>query len=398
MKGYSNAKLLLRVEPSETAHLLEGCVDDRTLLVVACLNREVPYFPVARGKGIAVFSFNDATGALTKLSEETGVDNPNYLAVQKGNRCVYAVSDVLGLNEGLVTAHRLDPTTGRLSYVNEQGTLGSVPAYASFDHTGKFLLIANYSMDTALSDRSPNQAIAVMPIRGDGGVDAPVASRAHPGKGPNAQRQERSHAHCIMATPDNRHVVVADLGIDKLMVYRFDGNTGGLTPGEVPYINLPPGSGPRHFIFHPSTRFAYVINELESTIAALSFDQSRGSFQLLHVVPALPTGHREVSHCADLQINPDGRFLYGSNRGHDSIVIHTVDQSTGRLMLVGHQPTLGETPRNFAIDPLGRYLVVANQNGDSLIVFRIDDRTGRLVDTGNRAEIGTPMCVKFACF
>jgi 6-phosphogluconolactonase len=238
----------------------------------------------------------------------------------------------------------------------------------------------------------------VMPIRTDGGVGTPVTSRAHSGSGPNAQRQDRSHAHCIRTTPDNRHVVVADLGIDKLVTYRFDGNFGELTPGEVSYLDLPPGSGPRHFVFHPSARFAYVINELEASITTLSFDQFSGSFQLLDVVPTLPADYREVSECADLQISTDGRFLYGSNRGHNSIAIHAVNQSTGRLMLVGHQSTLGETPRNFAIDPSGRYLVVANQNGDSLIVFRIDDVTGGLADTGERVEIGTPMCVKFARF
>lgn len=368
----------------------------RTLLVVGCLNREAPYFQGARGKGIAVFAFDEATGALSKLSEKTGTDNPNYLAVHEGNRCVYAVSEVLGWNEGLVTAYRLDPATGTLSYINKQPTLGSITAYASFDRAGKFLLVANYSVYVEPRDNLPDQVVAVMPVRGDGGLGTPVASRAHTGAGPNPQRQERSHAHCVMATPDNRHVVVADLGIDKLMVYRFDAGTGALSPGEVPSVSLPPGAGPRHFAFHPTARFAFVISELDSTIAALSFDQARGSFQLLHTVPALPAGYRDESHCADLHVSPDGRFLYGSNRGHDSIVIHAIDQATGRLTLVGHQPTLGKTPRNFAIDPSGRFLIAANQNGDSLVVFRIDDETGKLIDTGKRAEIGTPMCVKFA--
>ena len=274
----------------------------RTLLFVACLNRKVPYFPAARGNGIAVFSFNQATGALTKLSDETGADNPNYLAIHESNRCIYAVSDVAGQNEGAIIAYQFNPATGRLGYINKQGTLGSLPAYASLDQTGKFLLIANYSIAAATPDGSPDQAIAVMPIRTDGGVGTPVTSRAHSGSGPNAQRQERSHAHCIRATPDNRHVVVADLGIDKLMTYRFDGNLGDLTPGEAPFLDLPPGSGPRHFAFHPSARFAYVINELDASTATLSFDEFSGRFQLLHVVPMLPTDYREVSECADLQI------------------------------------------------------------------------------------------------
>jgi 6-phosphogluconolactonase len=370
----------------------------RTLAIVACLNREVPHFQGARGKGIAVLSFDEATGVLTKLSEEEGANNPNYLAVSEGNRCIYTVSEMLGSNDDVVTAFGLDPATGRLSYINQQSSLGCTAAYVSFDRAGKFLLVANYSIYTEPPGGSADQAIAVMPIRADGGVGGPVASRAHQGKGPNAERQERSHAHCAVATPDNRHVVVVDLGIDKLIVYRFDASTGGLTPGDVPHLSLPSGSGPRHFVFHPSARFAYVINELDSTVTALSFDQFRGSFQLLQTAPALPGGCRDESYCADLQITPNGRFLYGSNRGHDSIVVHTVDQSTGRLTLVGHHSTLGKTPRSLAIDPSGRYLAVANQNSDLLVVFRIDDMTGRLVDIGAAVEIGTPMCVKFARF
>jgi 6-phosphogluconolactonase len=371
-------------------------VSGRTLLIVACLSREVPYLDGARGKGIAVLGFNEATGELTKLPEETSADNPNYLAVHESNCCIYTVSDALGRKDGTVSAYHLDPASGELSYINSQGTLGTVPAFTSLDRTGKFLLVANYSIDTKPHGTSPDQAIAVMPIRSDGGLEAPVASRAHVGRGLDTQRQERSHAHCIMATPDNRHVVVADLGIDKLMIYQFDSNTGELTPGEVPYGNLPPGSGPRHFVFHPCAPFVYVINELQSTIVALSFNQSRSSFELLQVAPTLPRDYHEVNHCADLQITPDGRFLYGSNRGHDSISIHAVDQPTGRLALVGHQKTLGETPRNLAIDPSGQHLVVANQKSDTLVVFRIDNRTGRLVDIRKQAKIGTPMCVKFA--
>jgi 6-phosphogluconolactonase len=376
----------------------EGHVSGRTLLVVGCLNREAPYFKGARGQGIAVFSCDESTGALNKLSEEPVVDNPVYLAVHESNRCIYAVGEVPGRNEGVVAAYRLDPTDGRLSYINEQGTLGNLGTYVSFDSAGRFLLIANYSLYTPLPGCSPDQAIAVMPIHDDGRVGAPAASRAHQGSGPNAQRQERSHPHCILATPDNRHVVVADLGTDRLMVYAFDAGTGQLKPGEVPCAGLPPGSGPRHLVFHPSGGFAYVINELDSTIAALAFDQSSASFRLIQSVPTLPAGYRDESHCADLQIAPDGRFLYGSNRGQDSIVIHAIHPQTGGLTLVGHQSTLGETPRSFAIDPSGRHLVVANQDGDSLAVFRIDSATGRLTHAHRPVALGTPVCVKFARF
>lgn len=366
----------------------------RTFVVVGSLNRDAPYFQGARGKGITVLAFDTATGALTKLSEKPGVDNPTFLSVHEGNGCVYATSEVFGWNEGTISAYKLDPATGKLAYINKQSSLGSIIAHNSFDRTGKFLLAANYSVYAEPEDSQPDQAVVVMPIRADGGLGAPVSSRAHSGTGPNAARQERSHAHCVLVSPDNKHAIVNDLGIDQVVVYRFDANTGALTPTGTSF-KMPPGAGPRHFAFHPSGKFAYVINELASTVAALAFDASKGAFTLLHDLPALPAGYGEESHCADLHATPDGRFLYGSNRGHDSLAIYAIDQATGRLSLVGHQSTLGKTPRNFAIDPAGQFIIVANQNSDTLVVFRIGS-DGRLSDTGQRADIGTPMCVKFA--
>jgi 6-phosphogluconolactonase len=180
------------------------------------------------------------------------------------------------------------------------------------------------------------------------------------------------------------------------MVYRFDPASGQLVPAGTPHLELAPGAGPRHFVFHPGGRFVYVVNELDSTIAALSFDDATGRFGILQTVPALPAGFRGESHCADLQITPDGRFLYGSNRGHDSLAINEVDAATGRLTPVGHQSTQGSTPRSFAIDPAGRFVLAANQNGDSIVVFRIDADTGKLAATGEQAAVGTPMCVKLA--
>ncbi len=370
----------------------------RTLAIVGSLNREAPYFQGARGKGIAVLDFDERSGKLSKLSEKGGVDNPTYLTLNEGNRCVYATSEVFGWNEGTVSAYRLDPATGTLAYINKQASLGSIIAYASIDRGGRYLLAANYSVYAEPADSQPDQAAVVFPIHADGGLGAPVASVAHQGSGPDAARQERSHAHCIMTSPDNRHVIVNDLGIDKVMVYRFDAATGKLRPGAVPFHAVTPGAGPRHFAFHPSGRFAYAINELNSTITALAYDADKGSFAQLQAVPALPADYHDESHCADLHVSPDGKFVYGSNRGHDSIAIHAIDAATGRLTLVGHQSTLGKTPRNFAISPSGDFLVAANQNSDTLVVFRIDRATGKLVDTGQRAEIGTPMCVKFGRF
>ena len=370
-------------------------MNDRTFVVVGSLTRDAPYFQGARGKGITLFVFDEQTGQLTRLAEKGGVDNPTYLSVHEGNRCVYANSEVFGWNEGTVSAYRLDPHNGSLTYLNKQSALGSILAHNSLDGTGRFVLVANYSVYAEPEDSLPDQAVVVMPIREDGGLGPPVSSHSHSGSGPKTDRQERSHAHCALASPDNRHVLVADLGTDQLVVYRFDATSGALSPAPTS-LKMKPGAGPRHFVFHPSSRFVYAINELDSTIAALTFDAASGALSHLHTVPALPSGHHDESRCAGVQLTPDGRYLFGSNRGHDSLVVYAVDESTGRLSLVEHHSCLGKTPRDFAVDPSGRFLLVANQNSDAVAVLRIDLKTGKLTDTGARAECGTPMCVKFA--
>lgn len=369
---------------------------ERTFVVVGSVTRDTPYFQGARGKGITVFAFDEKNGELIRLSEKGGVDNPTYLTVHEGNRCVYANSEVFGWNEGTISAYRLDPRSGGLSYINKQPALGSILAHNSLDRSGRFVFVANYSVYAEPDDTLPDQSVVVIPIRSDGGLGPAVCSRSHPGSGPNAARQERSHAHCVLASPDNRHILVADLGIDELVVYGFDAASGVLS-AETSF-SMKGGAGPRHFVFHPSARYIYAINELDSTIAALAFDAAPGGLTLLQTVSALPSGYVEESHCAGLQLTPDGRYLYGSNRGHDSLVIYAIDESTGRLSYVEHHSCLGRTPRDFAIDPSGRFLLVANQNSDAVIVFRIDPQSGKLTDAGKHAEIGTPMCVKFARF
>jgi 6-phosphogluconolactonase len=372
-------------------------MSDRTFVVVGSVTRDTPYFQGACGKGITVFAFDEKSGELTRLSEKGGVDNPTYLTIHEGNCCVYANSEVFGWNEGTVSAYRLDPWKGSLSYINKQAALGSILAHNSLDRTGRFLFVANYSVYPEPYDSLPDQSVVVMPIRNDGGLGPPVSSHPHSSSGPKTDRQERSHAHCVITSPDNRHVLVADLGLDKLVVYRFDAVSGSLSPAPTSF-SMKPRAGPRHFVFHPSSRNVYVINELDSTIAALAFDTGTGALRLVQTVPALPSGYGDESHCAGVLLTPDGRFLFGSNRGHDSIVVYAVDQATGGLSFVEHHSCLGRTPRDFCIDPSGRFLLVANQNSDTVIVLRIDPETGKLADAGARAEIGTPMCVKFARF
>ena len=369
-------------------------MDRKSFVFVSSLNRGAPYFQGARGKGIAAYAFDPETGGTALAGEVEGIDNPTYLAVHPTNGSLYAISEVFGWNEGTVTAYRFDPNSGKFKYLNKQPTLGSITAYCSLDRTGRFLLVANYSIGPL--DDLPGKSVAIFPLRADGGLDPAVASASHEGKGPNEARQERSHAHCIMASPDNRHVIIADLGIDRMVAHGFDAKNGAIELSAS--SELAPGAGPRHFVFHPDGRHAFSINELDSTINALAYDAASGAFALRDTVSALPEMGSVESHCAGIQISPDGRFVYGANRGHDSIVIYAVDASSGKLSLVGLEPTRGATPRDHVIDPSGRFLLVCNQNADCVVVFRRDAATGKLTDNGRPIAVGTPMCAKFASY
>lgn len=362
------------------------------LAFVGTLNRSAPYFEAANGPGIAVFAFDEATGALRRLHDVGGIDNPSYLALDAAGRTLYAVSEVYGWHEGVVTAYRVQGPEGALGYVNKQPTRGSIAAYAGFDRTGRWLLVANYRMGE--DGLRPPQAAVVYPIEADGGLGAPAASVGHSGSGPDAVRQEGPHPHCVLASPDNRHLVVADLGIDRIMVYRFDAATGALTPATHPSFALTPGSGPRHMTFHPAGHRLYVINELGSSMTVLEWDAASGMLAPLQTISTLPAGWEGESRCSDVHLSPDGRFLYGANRGHDSIAVFSVDAASGRLSLAGHHPTQGRTPRQFTLDPAGRFLVIANQNADAVVVLARDAASGLLTDTGHRGLVGSPMCVK----
>ncbi|SEP94275.1 6-phosphogluconolactonase [Faunimonas pinastri] len=361
-----------------------------TFAIVGCVNREAPHFQQARGTGIAVFRFDENTGRLELASETSGIDNPTFLSIHPENGCIYANSEVFGWHEGTVSAYRLDPAGGRLVYINKQPTLGSIAAFNEADRTGRFLALVNYAMFAPT--QAPNQALVVFPIRPDGSLGASASSVGYSGSGPDAERQDRSHPHCVQASPDNRFLVVADLGSDRLLAFPFDAATGqvGAPPVESP---LPPGSGPRHFRFHGNGRNAYVINELASTVSVLGFDRASGSFDLLQTVSTVPDGVAE-NYCAELLLSPDCRFLYGANRGHDSIASFRVDPETGLIEPTGHHPSGGRFPRNFTISRSGRFMLVANQNSDSIVTLAIDGETGTLGDTGEKASIGTPVCIR----
>jgi 6-phosphogluconolactonase len=370
-------------------------MSDATLVFVGTLNRATPYFEGANGEGILVFILDEATGRLSLQSKVKGIDNPTYLSLHPDKPCLYATSEVFGWNEGTVSAYAFDRGNGALTYINKQATLGSCTAYSTVDRSGRFLLVANYAHEPWSADfgaENPGQAAVVYPIKENGGLKAPLCSVAHQGSGPMADRQERPHPHSAVPSPDNRFVVVPDLGIDKVMCYRFDEGQLTLAVG-VPAFTLPPGSGPRHFVFANNGTTAYVINELGSTVGHLKYDARTGKLETVELVSTVPSGFAGENGCADLHLSPDERFLYGSNRGHDSIVIYAVHPATGRLTLVGHTPTEGRTPRNFAISPSGRFVLVANQNGDSIVTFRRDATNG-LLHRLDRLEVGTPVCIK----
>lgn len=359
------------------------------LIFVGTLNREAPYFQGARGKGLIVYRFDEETLDVEELAHAPEIENPTFLSVNATGTHVYANSEIFGWKEGMVTAFRFDPGSRRLDHINMQPSLGSITAHNMLSRDGGKLLVANYSMGNG----GPDQAIVVYGIRPDGGLTAPLASVTRSGAGPDTSRQERSHAHSVTELLTPGLAVVADLGTDSLITYRF-GTDGALA--QIATAQTAPGAGPRHVALHPNGKLLFVMNELDSTVASYRIDPETCSLTALDAQPAVPAEARATNHCADIQLSPDGRFLYGSNRGHDSVCAFAIDEASGRLTLVGFFPCGGATPRNLAITPSGRYLFSANQNADRISIFKRDMETGALSDTGQAIEVGTPMCIKFA--
>jgi len=343
-----------------------------------------------KSKGVYVSRLDLASGALTppELAGETV--SPSFLAVHPSQNFLYAaneVSEFQGKASGSVSAFAIDRNTGRLTAINQQPSVGRGPAHLVVDKAGRNVLVANYG----------GGSVAVVPIGTDGALKPPSAFIQHTGASVNPQRQQGPHAHSINVDPANRFAYVADLGLDKVLVYRFDAEKGSLVANDPPFAAVAPGAGPRHFAIHPNARFAYVINEMSLTVTAFRRDPDRGSLTEVQTISTLPPGQAVEPgfSTADVQVHPSGRFLYGSNRGHDTIVVFAIDEKSGGLTHVENRPTQGSTPRGFGIDPTGKYLLAANQRSDSVVVFRIDQQTGRLAPTGQTIEVGTPVCVKF---
>jgi 6-phosphogluconolactonase len=338
-------------------------------------------------KGIYAYRFDAQTGEIKPLGLAGVAQNPSFLAIHPNRKFLYAVGESAGGGTwgGAVSAFALDRATGKLTLLNSASSGGKGPCHLVVDKTGKNLLVANYG----------SGAVAVLPIQVDGRLSEPSSVIQHSGSSVNRARQQGPHAHSVNLSPDNRFAFVADLGLDKVLVYKFDAAKGTITPNTPPFAAVAPGSGPRHFAFHPSGKFAYVISEMGNTVTAFSYNAARGVLTSLQTISTLPQGFSGTSYCAEVVVHPSGKFLYGSNRGHNSITAFAIDPAKGTLTTMGQTPTGGKWPRNFNIDPTGAYLFAANEQSNDIFLFHIDPATGKLKPTGKKLEVSKPVCIKF---
>ena len=343
-------------------------------------------YPGGGSKGIYRCEMDLASGKLTSPQPAAETPTPSFLAIAPGHHFLYAVNEVAdfkGGKTGAVSAFAIDTKSGDLTPLNQRSSGGPGPCHLAVDNRGKHVLAANYA----------GGSVCVLPIKDDGSLGKATAFEQHHGKSVNAERQEGPHGHCVTLDAANRFAFVCDLGLDKVMVYRLDAKDGTLTPNDPPALTIAAGSGPRHLAFHPNGRYAYVINELKSTLTACSYDGKRGVLKTLQTVSTLPEDFTGENTTAEVAVHPSGKFLYGSNRGHNSIVTFAIDPETGKLTYVARQRKEIKTPRSFGIDPTGAYLIAANQDSNSLVVFRIDAKTGELKPTGIKVEVPMPVCV-----
>jgi 6-phosphogluconolactonase len=344
------------------------------------------YTEGSTSKGIYTGLFDDQTGVLSALTVAAETPNPSFVVLHPNGRFLYAVNETHDAPEqsGLVTAYAIDADTGKLTELNHQLSRGADPCHLAIDATGRFLVVANYTAGN----------FSEYAVGADGRLSPSISLLTHWGGGPNKERQEGPHAHDVVFSHDNRHLLAVDLGLDRVFIYTFDPSNGDLKPTPQQSATTAPGAGPRHFAFHPDGRTAFSINELNSTITSYVWNGRAGTLKPGASVSTLPANFQGTNSTAEISVDAAGKFVYGSNRGHDSIAVFAVNPA-GRLSLVEHTPTGGKAPRHFTIDPTGRWLVAANQESNTLTVFRRDAASGRLTAVGTPQAAPKPVCVLF---
>jgi 6-phosphogluconolactonase len=346
-------------------------------------------YTTQESQGIYVWRFDSASGKLTPLGLAAKSVDPSFLAAHPNGKFLYAVNETSHFermaSNGSVSAFAIDPDTGKLRLLNQQRSMGDGPCHLALDHQGKCVIVANYN----------NGSVASYPVGNDGLLGQSVGFFQPKGAGKIPRRQDGPHAHCVAISPDDRFALVADLGLDQVMLYRLNAAAAQMEVNDPRFVKVAPGSGPRHLAFHPNGRHVYLINEMASTIITFEYEPQAGTVREVQTVSTLPADYKGENDTAEIQVHPSGKFVYGSNRGHNSIAVFAVDPKTATLKLVENVSTQGKTPRGFSLDPTGQYLIAGNQQSNNMVVFRIDQTSGRLKPTGQVLEAFTPVAMVF---
>jgi 6-phosphogluconolactonase len=340
------------------------------------------YTASAESDGIYVYDFNSQTGAVNMKSKISGVDNPSYLTISRDRKFVYSVNES---RNGGISAFTFDPVTGKLVFLNKISSGGTSPCYVTTDDKNKYVFAGNYGSGSFIA----------VPLKEDGSLGTDPQVIQQEGGSIDKGRQSGPHLHCTVLSPDNKYLLTSNLGTDKVSIYKFDASkiSQPLTPAEPAYVAVKPGSGPRHITFHPNSKFVYLIHEMGGMITV--FDYKDGKLTEKQTITMLAPDFKGRVGAADIHVSPDGKFLYGSNRGDANDIVYYSIGKDGKLTYAGRQPSMGKGPRNFVIDPTGNFLLVANQDSNVIIIFKLDKKTGSLTPTGEKIEVNKPVCLKF---
>jgi len=333
---------------------------------------------------IHAYQLETKTGRLKLIHRTTDAENPFFMAVSPDGKFLYSIhAEKFGEEDhGQVAAYEIEGRTGRLKLLNRQSARGAGSCYLDVDATGKTVLVANYFTGS----------VASLPVQEDGSLGEASSFIQHAGSSVDPKRQDGPYSHCIVVSPDNRFACAADLGIDQVLCYQLDAATAKLSPNQQPFVKTPPGAGPRHLTFHPNGKHLYVINELKNSVTLFDYAAESGMLIRRQTTSTLPDGFDDTSYCADVKITPNGKYLYGTNRGHDSLAAYSIG-ADGRLTMIGIEPSLGKGPQNLAISPCGELLLCANMPENNVVVFRIDPETGGLKSVGEPVSMPKPTCI-----